>query len=527
MRHWDARRRRLMQAGVPAFLETSEGLAWLTRLIWVLLYVMTLRCPSGIRAICEVLELSGLDKVVASSFGSVQKMAGQVLEVVDAVGEDFQRKLCESTAEETPRRVTICEDETFHPATCLVAVEPVSGFIVLEQYAERRDAKTWSAAVDKALEGLPVNMVQATSDEAQALKKHAREDQQAHHSPDLFHVQNEVQKATAFPLANRQRDADRELARAMDAVTKAREQQEASERGKRRTGTPLDHEQRLEAARVAEGKAREAACAAAADREDVRQAIAAISTAYHPYDLTTGSPQSAGDVAWLVGQCFGHVDEVAQRAGLLQRCLDRIEKAWRVTEDMNATIAWTHLEIGVRLQAADLTNSERELVTATLVPGLYIQSAAAKASPAKKRHAVQANADKLLASFDDAVAALPSFDAERRAEVVTVAQACAEAFQRSSSCVEGRNGHLALFHHGVHRLLPAKLRALTVTHNFHVTRPDGSTAAERLFGCEHPGLFETVLGRLPALARPAQNRSARGCRRAAKKAAQCADWIKR
>jgi hypothetical protein len=26
----------------------------------------------------------------------------------------------------------VCEDETFHPATCLVALEPISNFIVLE-----------------------------------------------------------------------------------------------------------------------------------------------------------------------------------------------------------------------------------------------------------------------------------------------------------------------------------------------------------------------------------------------------------
>lgn len=33
----------------------------------------------------------------------------------------------------------------------LVAIEPVSDFIVLETYAEKRDAKTWNAAVSKAL----------------------------------------------------------------------------------------------------------------------------------------------------------------------------------------------------------------------------------------------------------------------------------------------------------------------------------------------------------------------------------------
>ena len=41
-----------------------------------------------------------------------------------------------------PRRsISLCEDETFHPQTCLVAIEPVSGFILVERYSERRGWK--------------------------------------------------------------------------------------------------------------------------------------------------------------------------------------------------------------------------------------------------------------------------------------------------------------------------------------------------------------------------------------------------
>ncbi|MFZ4676413.1 MAG: DUF6399 domain-containing protein, partial [Nodosilinea sp.] len=39
-------------------------------------------------------------------------------------------------------------------------------------------------------------------------------------------------------------------------------------------------------------------------------------------------------------------------------------------------------------------------------------------------------------------------------------------------------------HHSFHRLSPRKLQALTTIHNFFLTRPDGSTAAQRFFG--HP-----------------------------------------
>lgn len=33
------------------------------------------------------------------------------------------------------KMIMLCEDETFHPEICLVAIEPVSNFILVERYA--------------------------------------------------------------------------------------------------------------------------------------------------------------------------------------------------------------------------------------------------------------------------------------------------------------------------------------------------------------------------------------------------------
>jgi Family of unknown function (DUF6399) len=78
-------------------------------------------------------------------------------------------------------------------------------------------------------------------------------------------------------------------------------------------------------------------------------------------------------------------------------------------------------------------------------------------------------------------------------ELIVKSKECAEKFQRSSSCVEGRSSMLSLYHHRFHRLNPRSIRALTVIHNFHITRADGSTAAERFFGAKHPNLFESLV----------------------------------
>jgi len=105
------------------------------------------------------------------------------------------------------RQITVCEDETFHPQICLVALEPVSNFVLREQYAANRQAGTWTQALRAALVGLKVTVIQGTGDEATALCRHVEVELAAHHSPDLFHGQHEVSKATSLSLARQVRQA--------------------------------------------------------------------------------------------------------------------------------------------------------------------------------------------------------------------------------------------------------------------------------------------------------------------------------
>ena len=70
----------------------------------------------------------------------------------------------------------------------------------------------------------------------------------------------------------------------------------------------------------------------------------------------------------------------------------------------------------------------------------------------------------------------------------------AEVFQRSSSNVEGRNGYLSLRNHQLRGLdYPRKRACLTAVHNFLLTRPDGTTAAERFFGQKPRSMFAAIL----------------------------------
>ncbi|WP_428995767.1 DUF6399 domain-containing protein [Lamprobacter modestohalophilus] len=61
---------------------------------------------------------------------------------------------------------------------------------------------------------------------------------------------------------------------------------------------------------------------------------------------------------------------------------------------------------------------------------------------------------QLLAPLQQPAHPIQSLDEATRRHLEQVAGDRADLFQRSSSCVEGRNGVLALYQHGHHRLSP-------------------------------------------------------------------------
>lgn len=121
-----------MPPEVAAGLSTPAGARWLHRLVVAMHLVVTLRAGAGVRLVCELLTLSGLSGVVGASYGSQYAVNVQVQEAVLGQAQELRATLA---ADMPPREVAVCEDETFHPEICLVAIEPVSNFILLEPYA--------------------------------------------------------------------------------------------------------------------------------------------------------------------------------------------------------------------------------------------------------------------------------------------------------------------------------------------------------------------------------------------------------
>jgi len=173
---------------------------------------------------------------------------------------------------------------------------------------------------------------------------------------------------------------------------------------------------------------------------------------------------------------------------------------------MVATIAFFFLTIQAKVGALALTSEQEQAVYDHLIPGIYLKLVADKAPSAQERQALRQQSQHLLASLNCVDSPLFILDLEQKQRIEEVATECAQIFQRSSSCTEGRNGQLALRHHSLHRLSHRRLSALTAVHNYFVTRPDGSTPAQRFFNAEPRSLFNYLLAHVDLPGRPAQKR---------------------
>lgn len=491
-------------AALQAFVQTPDGVRWLQRQVVVAQLVITLLAGAGVRVGCQFLELSGLSAFVGASYGTQQQINAALESAVVALAEEQRRALAEGMP---PRQVTVCEDETFHPEVCLVGLEPVSNFILLEQYAKDRTAATWTQALTAALEGLAVEVIQGTSDEGKGLVSHVQSALGAHHSPDLFHVQHEVVKATSLPLARQVKQAEAAVAHARGQWQAAREAQAAFERQPQPArGRPPAFEARTQATLVALGQAERDQQQALQQPTDARECVRELSALYHPYDLQTGRAQPVERVAQRIGDAWARVHQLAETADWPSRARERIEKAKRVTTQWLATIAFFFATLHAKVEALNLPPALEPALCEQLIPAIYLDRVADRCTHAEPRRALRALSAQLLEPLRQPEQAFQALATDERQRLEQVAAECADLFQRSSSCVEGRNGQLSLHHHGHHRLSDRKLAALTAVHNFFIRRPDGTTAAERFFGRPPAPLFAQLLERLPLPPSPARRR---------------------
>lgn len=495
--HWQKRKDSIDHcAEVVNFFESAAGVAFLHQLMVAITFVLTQIAGGGIRSICLFLQLSSLDRFVGSSYGAQQSYVTQMEKNLADFGREERERL---SGEMPAKRITVCEDETFHPKPCLVAIEPISNFIVMEEYAEKRDAATWNQTMDSALKDLNVKVFQSTGDEAMGLINHATLHLGAHHSPDLMHVQQELSRATHGPLAAQVRHYEKEHEKACKKVQKKILKAE-------KTSKEVD----VAAANTAIGERNLSQFAlnnSQKIQEEAQTAIKALGESYHPFDLETGTSLNNDETKDVLTAPITRLREIAAKAVLSEKADKRINKASRVVEKMIATILFFFRTVHEYVRELNLSAELASLTHNQLIPSYYIECTARKAKDPETRRRLEEKAAELQRPFnerDGPWSELSDIELER---IAHVARECAGVFQRSSSCVEGRNGQLSLWHHGRHSLSSRKLQALTTIHNYFTLRYDGTTAAERFFEAKPRDLYSYLLKEMRMPVRSARSQS--------------------
>ncbi len=503
LRHWVRRRQHPgLEPAVAAFLESPAGHRFLRRLLLAAHLAFHLAGPAGLRPLARFLHLAQLDYLVGASFGTQQALAVRLQQELVRYADHERQRLAATMPRKT---LSVCPDENFHGRqACLVAVEPRSNFLLLEAYHERRDGDTWTAALKQALADLPVEVVQVTSDQAKGLLACARDGLQAQHSPDLFHGQRDLSRAVAGALHRQTEAAQKEQERARGHAAAVRQEQEQHERGPRPPGRPPDFATRLALADSCVRQAAQALERCQQRQERAREAVRGLADDYHPFDATTGRPVTAAAVDKRLRQRVQVVADVAAEAGLGESSREALAKVRRWLVPVVASLAWYGEMVRELLRGLGLTARQRRAVREQLLAGLYWQRAASRGRDAEQKRQRRELSERLLAAAWASRGPLGRLSEERRAALAGVAEEAVALFVRSSSCVEGRNGQLALYHHGQGPLSELRLRALTAVHNYVVERSDGTTAAERFFGSKPQAVFEWLLERMPELPRPAR-----------------------
>jgi hypothetical protein len=505
LQHWLQREQHPgSDSDLAAFCESPAGQHFLRRLVVALQLVFHLDGTAGVRRLSHFLELTGLDAFVAPSYGAQQALAVTLQELLVQYGVAERARLA---ATMPARTLSACLDENFHQEQlCLVAIEPESGFVLLEEYHERRDGETWTTAMQQAVQGLPVTVVQVTSDQAKGLMACAEEGLEAHHTPDLFHVQRELSKATALALERQRATAATAQEQAGLRLAATRQRQQDYQEGPRPPGRPpaLASDVRLAEAVLQQATTQVETCQQR--QEQAREAIRGLADACHPFDTRTGQPRAEAVVQQELTARVAEVEQVVASAGLGATSRAAVTRVQNWLVPLVVTFGWFWDMVELLLERLRLSAAQERTVRECVLPGLYWQREARRGRDPEQRRQRRELSTRLLAAAWSSESPLAALSVAERESLERVCREAVGLFQRSSSCVEGRNGRLSLLHHGHGPLSAGRLQALTVVHNYLSRRADGTTAAERFFGSKPCPVFEWLLERLPDLPRPAQRR---------------------
>jgi hypothetical protein len=460
---------------------SGPGRAWVPRLVLAVHLVCGAGGACGMRLAGRGRTLRGRDRGVAASSGAQPQGTGQVAAALVASRHSATARW----APALPRQaLTVPQDATVTGGLCLVPLAPDSHGILVAPRAPARAHPSGPARRAPALaprhgQGLP-----APRAAAPGLGASGAPSRSAPPAPAFCQGPPARRKAVAAPLAIEDRAAP--TAAAAAPAPRAQGHTPLHPTGgapaQRAPGRPPQAPVRLEHAEPARDAARRAPARGAPHRAPGSQRLRAIGQAAHGGARERGGRRHGQRLA---AESLGHsapARALAHHAGRSQRCGERSEHAARVVPPMPAPSACGAREVRPQVAQRDVTQPASCALPATLIPS-FARDRVAQPRTVSAGAPLRERAEHRCAPWCEPGGALRAGSPEAQDPLHDAAKRLAAGFQRSRAPVEGRNGSVSRRNHQRRGLdLPRTRQGCTAMHHFFLTRPAGTTAAERLFG---------------------------------------------
>lgn len=456
--------------------ESAEGSAWLKLMVCGTIFFFGIKHGIGVGEISKFLRALHLERHVGSSPSALATLKRQMKQQIVAYGE-AQSAHCQPSE---GQGIVLGSDEVFFGLPILVMLELASGYIFTETQAEGRTYEDWSTAIAPLREQSGWQCHGMVSDGAKALIKLAIEGIGCVSVPDLFHAMRSLGKPIVGALGRQQGQLNKAMAKAnerlgkrISAANRAKTQQEMVE-------LTAQQETLTE------------------DKTNYDEAIQEISQIVHPFAIKTGQGQTVQTIEQQLSKPLEHLTRLATTYGKDKASRAIATFTQQVPHIVQGIHAWWYWVLAALATQTDDVQTQNWVIE-SLLPWVYWQQQADKTQQSElKKEYRQAAANAAQRLLNDAFTL--TLTPKEKQHWLDWARWMANNYQRTSSAVEGRNGYLSRLHHSGRGFSALDLSVLTIIHNFHLTRPDGTTAAQRLFDHEFPDMFEWVvehMGDLP------------------------------
>ncbi len=458
--------------------ETAEGQKFMHRLVIATILVFGVMCGVGAGKISFFFKLIRIFTHVGISESTIRNIADEIENKLI----EFQKGHEGAINPEKPLEVIVGADETFSDEIILVLMELASGYIFIEEVASDRTYATWMEKVQDVISKMGLRIKYVVSDRAKALIKLALKGIKCLSVPDLFHAGNEIVKLLGLSLNRKLNSIETKIEKSSSALS-----------------ILITLSKGADEIRVQKLVIENLICEQVVIERNISRyedLLHQLSISVHAFNIATSARQTSAQIQILLSEIVRLIKQILWECDIDDK-KKRLNKFSKQTEGIAALTDSWWVWVEESLNSYQIDDELKKWLTDVLLPCIYWKYQFTRTKNPKFKQSYKEAYENAKLNMDHHPLT-PIF--ENHPEWVSWAEWMVSNFQRSSSAVEGRNGCLSQLRHNGRGLSGNRLRALTAIHNFGLRRSDGTSAAERLFKCDFPDIFEWVIelmGELP------------------------------